>query len=80
MMGLGETSKLRCCSADIMQPAAAKLYRKSYTQLSNTAAFWLKQVVINVDVSSQLPTQNKGNTWLNIALSHIQTWIYSIIL
>ena len=31
--------------------AAANLYRKSYTQLLNAAAFWLQPAVMNFDVS-----------------------------
>ena len=48
---LGEASKLSGCSHHIQQPAAAKLYRKSYTLLLNAAAFWLQPAVMNFDVS-----------------------------
>ena len=49
---LGETSKFSGCSANIQQPAAANLYRNSYTKLLNAAALvWLQPAVMNCYVS-----------------------------
>ena len=48
---LGETSKFIGCSPHIQQPATANLYRKSYTQLLNAAAFWMQPTVKHFDVS-----------------------------
>ena len=50
-LGIGETSKFTGCSFHIQQPAAANLYRKSYTYMLNAAASWLQPAVMNVDVS-----------------------------
>ena len=43
--------KIHWLQPHIQQPAAANLYRKSYTQLLNAAAFWLQPTVMNFDVS-----------------------------
>ena len=48
---LGETCKFIGYSPHIQQPATANLYRKSYTQLLNAAAFWLQPAVKHFDVS-----------------------------
>ena len=48
---LGETSQFIGLSTHIQQPAAAKLYRESYTQLLDAAAIWLQPLVMNFDVS-----------------------------
>ena len=34
----------------ILQPAAANMYRKSYTSLLNAAGFWLQQAAMDFDV------------------------------
>ena len=49
VVGLGETSKFNGGSPHIQQPAAANLYRKSYTNLLNAAAFWLQLAVTDFD-------------------------------
>ena len=50
LLYLGKTSKFTGCSLHTQQPAAANLYRKSYTQQLNAAAFWLQRAVMNFDV------------------------------
>ena len=44
-------SKFTGCSLHIQQLAAANLYRKSYIQVLNAAAFWLQPAVMNFDVT-----------------------------
>ena len=48
---LGEMSRLIGCSLHIQQPAAAKLYSKSYASVLVAAALWLQPLVRNCDVS-----------------------------
>ena len=48
---LVETSKFSGCSLHIQQPAAPHLYKESFTQLLNAAAFQLQPTVMDFDVS-----------------------------
>ena len=63
----GHTSKLSGCSTKVQQPAAANVYRKSYTSLLNTAALCLQPVVMKFDNSPKSLYHNNLN--LTIAQS-----------